>query len=306
MFTDLAIIKIVYIYLSAYMVSVFCFFRFYSNAKDIRQRDILIKPTTKLKKKYFKHIQLDKPYKVLNLSLPLDSFFLFSSLTSVKTLFSTTMLSNDINITFSSLYYYWFFLMLRFNLFNLYFLEDLSSNISIKDLSITLPVSSYFTNTKIIGHISFKNDSPLHSLSLVFSSFNWVEREASEFFKITFNGLLDSRRLLTDYTKLSTHDLNYKTLSYNERTQTVTNIKVLHWIYLLSYFTLVCLISLIFLNKNLFSLLILSEIIIILIYILHLILASCLNIYYLIGFAFFILVLGGLELTINILILLAT
>ena len=78
------------------MVSVFCFFRFYSNAKDIRQRDILIKPTT----------QLDKPYKVLNLSLPLDSFFLFSSLTSVKTLFSTTMLSNDINITFSSLYYY--------------------------------------------------------------------------------------------------------------------------------------------------------------------------------------------------------
>lgn len=80
MFTDLVIIKIVYIYLSAYMVSVFCFFRFYSNAKDIRQRDILIKPTTKLKKKYFKHIQLDKPYKVLNLSLPLDSFFLFSSL----------------------------------------------------------------------------------------------------------------------------------------------------------------------------------------------------------------------------------
>lgn len=88
------------------MVSVFCFFRFYSNAKDIRQRDILIKPTTKLKKKYFKYIQLDKPYKVLNISLPLDSFFLFSNLTSVKTLFSTTMLSNDLNITFSSLYYY--------------------------------------------------------------------------------------------------------------------------------------------------------------------------------------------------------
>lgn len=68
----------------------------------------------------------------------------------------------------------------------------------------------------------------LPSLSLVFSSFNWVEREVSEFFNITFGGLSDSRRLLTDYTKLNNYDLQYKTLSYNEKTQTITNIKVLH------------------------------------------------------------------------------
>lgn len=288
------------------MVSVFFVYKLYSNAKDIRRSNILIKPNAKVKKKYFKYLSLDKTYEVLDLTLPLDSFFIFTSLASLKVLYSSTMLSNDTVVAFSKLYYYWFFLLLRFNLFNLYFLEDLFFSVANKTSSIVLPASSYFTDAKIISQVTIVDELDLPSLSLVFSSFNWVEREVSEFFNITFGGLSDSRRLLTDYTKLNNYDLQYKTLSYNEKTQTITNIKVLHWIYLLSYFVFISLLCLIFLNKNLFSLLILSEVIIILVYILNLILASCLNIYYLIGFSFFILILGGLELTINILILLAT
>lgn len=154
------------------MISVFFIFSSQSTIKDLRQHNILIKPSAKIKKKYFRYLSIDKPYEVLNLSLPLDSFFFFSSLTSVKILFSTVMLSTDIKIVFDKLRYYWFFLLLRFNLFNVYFLEDLSSNVSESGTSVVLPTSSYLTNSKIISHVFFNDNLLLPSLSLVFSSFN--------------------------------------------------------------------------------------------------------------------------------------
>ena len=58
-------------------------------------------------------------------------------------------------------------------------------------------------------------DKKLLSLSRVFSSYTWVERETKEFYGITFLGLRDSRRLLSDYTTVEPLTDQYETSGYN-------------------------------------------------------------------------------------------
>jgi NADH:ubiquinone oxidoreductase subunit C len=41
----------------------------------------------------------------------------------------------------------------------------------------------------------------LNSISMIFKSAAWLERELSEFSGVVFCGLLDTRRLLLDYTE---------------------------------------------------------------------------------------------------------
>lgn len=79
---------------------------------------------------------------------------------------------------------------------------------------------------------------------------------------------------------------------------------MLHWLYLLSYLGLCTLISFIFLNVGLLPMLIVAEVTLVVLYFAGLLIAGLFNIYYLIGFSFFILILGGLELILNILIIL--
>jgi NADH:ubiquinone oxidoreductase subunit C len=55
----------------------------------------------------------------------------------------------------------------------------------------------------------------LQSLSKSFSSFVWVEREIKEFYNVSFLGLKDSRRLLTDYTVITPEYNSYETRGYN-------------------------------------------------------------------------------------------
>ena len=64
-------------------------------------------------------------------------------------------------------------------------------------------------------------DKKLLSLSRVFSSYTWVEREIKEFYGITFLGLRDSRRLLTDYTTLEPLNDQYETRGYNSVAQDI-------------------------------------------------------------------------------------
>jgi NADH:ubiquinone oxidoreductase subunit C len=44
------------------------------------------------------------------------------------------------------------------------------------------------------------NNKKIFSLSRIFSNATWLERENSEMFNIFFSNLLDSRKLLLDYT----------------------------------------------------------------------------------------------------------
>ena len=66
----------------------------------------------------------------------------------------------------------------------------------------------------------------------------------------------------------------------------------------------ICVVSSIALyNRSLLQLLLLGEILVILLFIIFLTLSSFFNLYYLIGFSFFLLIFGGLELSLNILLL---
>lgn len=62
--------------------------------------------------------------------------------------------------------------------------------------------------------------------------------------------------------------------------------------------------SLGFINKNLVNALLVSEVILMLLFCVGLLIGCFFNIYYILIFSFFILVLGGLELALNILLLL--
>ena len=61
----------------------------------------------------------------------------------------------------------------------------------------------YIYNNKMRVTVLSNNNQEIKSNSLdkIFKSLNWLERETSEMFKITFNNKTDVRRLLLDYTK---------------------------------------------------------------------------------------------------------
>ena len=61
--------------------------------------------------------------------------------------------------------------------------------------------------------------------------------------------------------------------------------------------------SIILYNKSLLQLLLLGEMLVILLFVIFLVLSTFYNIYYLVGLSFFLLIFGGLELSLNILLL---
>lgn len=63
---------------------------------------------------------------------------------------------------------------------------------------VTLFASQYL-DTKII-QIQKSNQNRLFSISKIFSNASWLERENSEMFDLIFINLVDSRKLLLDYT----------------------------------------------------------------------------------------------------------
>lgn len=77
---------------------------------------------------------------------------------------------------------------------------------------------------------------------------------------------------------------------------------MLHWLFIFSYFLLCLLASLGYLYINLMHLVLISEIIIIIIFCCGLIIGGIFNIYFLLIFSFFFLVLGALELALSFLL----
>lgn len=77
---------------------------------------------------------------------------------------------------------------------------------------------------------------------------------------------------------------------------------MLHWLFIYSYFLLCLLLSLAYLYTHLLHLVLISEIIIIIFFCCGLIIGSMFNIYFLLIFSFFLLVLGALELALSFLL----
>ena len=186
----------------------------------------------------------------------------------------------------------------------MWFNVDLSVNRD-KNILIVHSANSCFLSSERLHVVTsvFGLTNQVGSISNIFQSTTWVERELKEFSGLIFNNLRDSRRLLTDYT----HHYNlftqtYKTTSYDQITQDLY-IRMLHWLFCFSYcFLLICLSFLIY-NKSLLQLLVLSEVLIIVLTLCAVTISLVYNIYFLSGFVVIILIFGGLELSINLLLL---
>lgn len=77
---------------------------------------------------------------------------------------------------------------------------------------------------------------------------------------------------------------------------------MLHWFYTFNYLLICCFISLIFLNRSFLSIILLGEFLLVILFSLGLFIGGFYNIYYASAFGFILLVFGGLELALNILI----
>lgn len=205
-----------------FSVSPFCFH--VSSLKDIRQRHIVVDPKLLKKKKYYKFLYNLEPFLKLDYHTPFDTFALFSGLTLFRVFFSTSSNSDYLQISIGPLFYYWYYLSLRMNYEKVYFLLDMYCFAKNNDLYTVNVNSDYLTGSKTIIHTTFDKRVAIPSLSGIYPAYTWVEREASEFFSISFEGLLDTRRLLTDYLSVINDLDQYKTIQYSTLNQNIISI----------------------------------------------------------------------------------
>lgn len=120
----------------------------------------------------------------------------------------------------------WFMtaISLRLNLTNLIFFVDSCIVQSAKDnINVVAYYSDYLHANNITIFSQLDETSALSSQSSVFVSANWVEREARESSGVTYYGLTDSRRLLTDYVSLLSSPSSYTMTRYDLTTQCLYN-----------------------------------------------------------------------------------
>lgn len=151
-----------------------------------------------------------------DLNIPYTNFLLNQSLVFVNSLnfsnvfFFNFLKKNYINQTL--------FLMLNFT--NFFFFFELSYLNYKNNVNIHALFNCFFTNTMIVYLLKTQNNT-IDSLSYLYPSSVWAERELKEMTSVFVTGLKDSRRLLTDYFEKSKEKFEYKTASYNLRLQTI-------------------------------------------------------------------------------------
>ena len=103
--------------------------------------------------------------------------------------------------------------------------NQVAQNICILD-AVCIDKKLVYTLTATVGDdllccVVYQNNSKFLSTSTILSSCVWLERELSEFNVINFVGLVDTRRLLLDYTiqKGSVHTHTEKQSRYTEVSQ---------------------------------------------------------------------------------------
>jgi len=101
-----------------------------------------------------------------------------------------------------------FFIITRYNLNNIFLY--IMDNVIVKNIYY-ISYQSYFFDFKILVKSKFKKN--IMSLSTIYGSITWGERENKEFNKVTFLNLKDSRKLLSNYNYNKKNNYNnYSTL----------------------------------------------------------------------------------------------
>lgn len=178
---------------------------------DTRQKEFKVFPK---KSKFSNYTTLQDPYIVWKQPKPLETVMLLDQIKNIRFYTSTTAPANYLHVNITNPQHYWFYLYLRLNSARVYTPLDMSYIPALKS-SCTV-ASCYLTNFSVVTHT---RQAVISSISTIFSSFNWVEREVREFSNTHFYGLRDTRRLLSDYTVQNVDYDGYKTLSYENVTQ---------------------------------------------------------------------------------------
>jgi Ni,Fe-hydrogenase III component G len=114
--------------------------------------------------------------------------------------------------------FFYFFLINKYNTLNtLFYCVDATINQDKNKKFYYISYQSFFYDLKILCEIQFKNY--LQSLSGIYHSHTWVERELKETNKVFFLNLIDTRKLLSNY--------NYNsTINYNNYNNIINDIKI--------------------------------------------------------------------------------
>jgi Ni,Fe-hydrogenase III component G len=114
--------------------------------------------------------------------------------------------------------FYYFFLINKFNINSTYF-YNLDATILNKITNKTYVVSTqtFFYDLQLLLNINVANN--VLSISKIYFGNTWVERELKEFNNIYFIGLIDNRKLLSNY--------NYNNkLNYNQFNSIINDLKI--------------------------------------------------------------------------------
>lgn len=149
--------------------------------------------------------------------LPWDTIMLLRFLTPITLSTNSNLNAITHEILLQKNFFYWFLVLLRFELSFLFFPHDVAYTTNKQSGSSFLfaPVSCLFFHINLYIRQELKCSGAIFSLSETFQGLTWVERELSEFNQLYFNGLRDGRRLLTDYGTYNVDYNSYKTNSYN-------------------------------------------------------------------------------------------
>ena len=189
--------------------------RLYFSFGDFRQKKFTVDP----QKTYFKKfVDFTEPYDVWLQPKPLETLILLDMRTAAVFFTKTTSPANYLHFSVKTKNLYWFYLYLRMNSARLYSPQDLSYEP--KASSVAISSSCYLTYFSLI---TYTNTDVIESISSIYSGFSWVERETQELFNFTVRSLVDSRRLLTDYTSGKPDHISYNTTSYDHLTQNLYN-----------------------------------------------------------------------------------
>ncbi len=126
-------------------------------------------------------------------------------------LFRYSLSSNIFFLNLSKKLLYYFFLINKNNINTYYFyIVDSAVVTNYEKKEYLVNIQSVFYDLRITLVSNFKNT--IHSLSKIYKSSSWVEREIKEFDLILFQNLNDTRRLLTNYN--NNRDLQFNNFNH--------------------------------------------------------------------------------------------
>jgi len=168
-----------------------------------------------------------------NVNIPSDSLayiYIYNKLNKkdnyLLSFFTTNIeAKNTLTFTFNYTLYYHFVILLKLQFNNILFPVDMTYFSKTNENNIILNLSSYLTGNyyKLVFNLNDQITN-FSSLSNIYSSFTWVERELSEANNINFLNLKDGRRLLSDYNLFKTDTNSYNTNSYDTLMQDIYTI----------------------------------------------------------------------------------